>query len=130
MGFMTENVQAALLAIPMELAKIGDELQTGLQETHGGQRIDAARFVDVGRAPLLWGDRCRLVGWSLRPGAAPASVTLRNGRDDSAEIVACIDLADVAVTVGLPGAGVAVGEALWATVDGDVTGVVYLGVVD
>jgi hypothetical protein len=128
--FMTENVQAALLALPMELQRIGAELSTGLAEFHNGQRVDAARYVDVRRAPLLWGDRCRLVGWSLRPaGVEPASVTLRNGRDDSAEVVAVIELGDTAQTAWL-GGGIAVGEALWADVDGTVEGAVYLGVVD
>lgn len=128
---VTDNLQAAILALPMELDRIGANITKGLSEFHEGQRITAARYVDVARAPLLWGDRCRLVGWSLRAGGIePASVTLRNGRDDSDEVVAVVDLGDVAQTVWLGPGGVAVGEALWATVDGSVEGAVYLGVVD
>lgn len=133
--FMSENIQAALLSLPMELQRLTTELKAGLQETHAGQRIDAARYVDVGRAPLLWGDRCRLVGWSLREAGdlpdSPASITLRNGRDDTAEVVAVIDLAAGGhETRWLGPGGVAVTEALWATVEGTVEGTVYLGVVD
>jgi hypothetical protein len=66
-------------------------------------------------------------------GSAPARATLRNGRDDTSEVVAVIDLAaGQAQTVGLPGSGVAVGEALWLDVDeGDqLQGAVFLGAVD
>ena len=132
--FMTENVQAALLSLPMELERMGAKLQTGLAEFHNGQRLDAARYVDAGRAPLLWGDRCRIVGWSLVEDAeapAPARLVLRNGRDDSAEVVAVVDLdASSSSTQWLGPSGVAVGEALWATVTGSVAGAVYLGAVD
>lgn len=131
---VTENLQAAILALPMELERIGANITQGLSEFHEGQRITAARYVDVARAPLLWGDKCRLLGWSLRSTGGPAQITLRNGRDDSAEPVALVDLAaDASSNQQLAGgSGVAVGEALWLqkTGAGELAGVVYLGVAD
>lgn len=129
--FMTENLQAAILALPLELERIGAQIAAGLAESHAGQRIDAARYVTV-KPGALWGGKCRLAGWSLRStGEGPAAVTLRNGRDDSDDAVAVITLATTgaAQTIWLDG-GVTVTEALWASVTGAVEGVVYLAVVD
>lgn len=130
-----ENVQAALLAIPMELARITNELQAGLQEFHNGNRITGARYVPLTRGNLLNAGPGRLVGWSLRlEGAGPMTVYLRDGRDPSAEAVAVVELGvdlDRGTAWMGPG-GVSFGEALWLDAQGvgEVEGAVWLGAVD
>jgi hypothetical protein len=128
----SQNVQAALLAIPMELQRITSELQAGMAEFHNGTRLTAARYVDVGRR-LAWGGAGRLVGWSVRAEGGAVTLTLRNGRDDSGEIMAVVQL-DAAnpATVWLGPGGVAFGEALYLDVTGpgQLVGAVWIGAVD
>lgn len=127
-------MQAALLAIPMELARISSELKAGLAEFHNGSRLTAARYIDVNRGPMAWGGTGRLVGWSVRnAGAEAATLTLRNGRDASDEALAVVELAaGEAQTVWLGPGGVHFGEALYLEVSAgaELVGAVYLGAVD
>lgn len=130
---MTENVQAALLSLPMELDRIGAKVAAGLGEFHNGQRITAARYVDVGRRLVSTGSG-RLVGWSVRNAHATdtVTVTVRNSRDASGDVMATFALdAGEDSTVWLGPGGVDFGEALYLEVDGgQLVGAVWLGVVD
>jgi hypothetical protein len=133
---MTENVQAALLSLPMELERMGAKLASGLSEFHNGNRLTAARYVDVSRRLVSTGSG-RLVGWSLRNSHATdvATVNIRNSRDASGDIVATLALSggeDSSIWLG-PG-GVDFGEALYLDVTGpgagSLVGAVWLGAVD
>lgn len=133
---MTENVQAALLSLPMELDRIAGKLSAGLAEFHAGNRLTAARYVDVSRRLVSTGSG-RLVGWSLRNthAADPLVVTVRNSRDASGDVVATLGLsAGQSSTVWLGPGGVDFGEALFLDVTGagalSLVGAVWLGVVD
>jgi hypothetical protein len=133
----TDNLAEHLGAI---LARDGerwrDEYRASMAQFAAGVRLQAARPVAIGATPqkLLWGGSCRLVGWSLRAASGTATLTLRNGRDDAADIVATVTLSadGVTDTRWLAPGGVSVTEALWATYTGagTVTGAVYLGAVD
>ena len=134
--FMTENVQAALLSLPMELDRIAGQLSAGLAEFHNGSRLKAARYVDVNRRLVSTGTG-RLVGWSLRNSHAAdlLTVNVRNSRDASGDIVATLSLsAGEGSTVWLGPGGVDFGEALFLEVTGpgalSLVGAVWLGAVD
>ncbi len=134
--FGSENVQAAILALPMELERIGARMTAGLAEFHNGQRLTAARYVDVGRRLVSTGSG-RLVGWSMRNAHATDSltVTVRNSRDASGDVVATLGLGGgQGSTVWLGPGGVDFGEALFLDVTGagagSLTGSVWLGAVD
>jgi hypothetical protein len=127
-----EKLQTALLAVPMEMQRIAQELRAGLAEFHNGTRITGARYVPVSRQ-LAWGGSGRLVGWSVLAVDGPVTVQLRDGRDASADVVAIIDLvAGESETMALSGGGVAFGEALYldASGAGRLVGAVHLGAVD
>jgi hypothetical protein len=127
-----ENIQAALLAIPMELQRITHELQAGLAEFHNGTRLTAARYVPTTRA-LAWGGSGRLVGWSVRATGGPVTVLLRDGRDSSGDVLAVIDLVDGEhETVSIGAGGIAFPEALFLDRSGAgvLDGAVWIGAVD
>lgn len=133
-----DNWQAAMLAVPMELAKISTDMQRGLAEFANGQRIDAARSVGVARR-LAWGGSGRLVGWSLlNTGAGAVRLTFHDGRGPDGDLLGVVVLAaGQAVTTATPGSGLHFGEALWlqvtlsgGAVDADLIGAVWLGAVD
>jgi hypothetical protein len=133
---MTENVQAALLSLPMELERMGAKMSAGLAEFHNGSRLTAARYVDVSRRLVSTGSG-RLVGWSVRNAHASAvlTVNVRNSRDASGDVVATLSLlAGEDSTVWLGPGGVDFGEALFLDVTGDgagsLLGSVWLGAVD
>ena len=128
-----ENVEAALLALPMRLEELHSSLQAGLAQFAGTQRIDAARYLPAGGRALATNGRARLVGWSVRARGGPVSVVLRDGVDAGGEVVAVIDVpADQSQTVPLPGAGVACPNGLFIerTGAGTLEGAVWLGAVD
>lgn len=137
--FMTENVQAALLALPMELDRIAGQMASGLSEFHNGNRVTAARYADVTRRQVSNG-RGRLVGWSMRNSHAtdPLTVTIRDSRDAAGDVMATFTLAAGAGSTHQLGvAGVSFGEGLFldvtgpaAAVAGSLVGAVWLGVVD
>lgn len=130
--FMTENIQAALLSLPLELQRMSAELQAGLAQSHAGNRLTGARPVDVTRR-LAWGGPGRLVGWSIRADVGAVTLTLRNGRDSTGEVLGTVELAtDQSHTVWMGPGGVDFGEALFLDVTGAGTlvGAVYLGAVD
>ena len=129
---MRENIQAALLALPMELERIRSELQAGLSQFHNGNRVTGARYLPANR-PLVSGGNGRLVGWSVRAAGGPVSLTLRDGRDGAGDVVAVLELAaGEDSTETLPGGGVSFGEALSAEVTGGgaLQGAFYVGAVD
>jgi hypothetical protein len=127
----SENLAAALLAIPMELERVRTSLEAGLAESHAGTRLEGARYLPVDRK-LAWGGKGRLVGWSVRTVDAPVTVILRNGRDEGSEPIAVIDLGpDQAQTIWLGPTGVFFGEALYLDrTGGDLQGAVWIGAVD
>ena len=47
-----EKLQAALLSIPLELARITHELKAGLQEFHNGLKVPGGRYVELDAAHL------------------------------------------------------------------------------
>lgn len=130
--FGTENLQAAILALPMELQRITSELRAGLAEFHNGTRITGARYVGVTRR-LAWGGSGRLVGWSVQAVDGPVRCVLHDGRDASGDVLAIVDLVDTESDCQWFGpGGVAFGEALYLDVTGagTLTGSVWLGAVD
>ncbi|MFP5372398.1 MAG: hypothetical protein ACLGI3_16845 [Actinomycetes bacterium] len=133
-----ENVTAAVLAVPMELAKISTDLQRGLAEFANGQRVTAGRAVGVARR-LAWGGSGRLTGWSLlNGGTGTVQLTFHDGRGPEGDLLGVVVLAPGEdVTAATPGPGLHFGEALWlqvtlsgGAVDVDLIGAVWLGAVD
>lgn len=131
--FMTENVQAALLSLPMELERLGAKLATGLSESHNGQRVTAARPLHIRASPKLWNGSGRLVGWSIFAHGA-VQVVIRDGRDADADPVAVAKLAaGQSETIWLGPGGISMGEGVYLDVAPGVEsieGAVWLGVVD
>jgi hypothetical protein len=115
-----------------EGARVRAELAAGLQQTVNGLRVTAGRPAPFLPNALNSTARGRLVGWSLRETAGnPATVTLYNGRDTGADVLAVIPLTANAGATLLPGSpGVSFGDGLYAAVSGAVTGALYFGAVD
>lgn len=130
-----ENVTAAVLAVPMELAKISTDLQRGLAEFSNGVRVTAGRAVPITRR-LISNGSGRLTGWSLlNDGAGTVRVTFHDGRGPEGDLLAVVVLAaGEDVTAATPSPGLHYGEALWAEVTApeadDLVGAVWLGAVD
>lgn len=131
------NLEAALLAIPMELERIRAQLEAGLAETHNGLRIQGARYLPVGGRPEAWNAAGRLVGWSVHnPAPYPVIVYLRDGQDTFGDrVVGIIDLdAGETQTVSLGGPGVFFTAGLYldrqAEGNQPLVGAVYIGVTD
>ena len=130
--FGTDHLQAAILALPMELQRITSELRAGLAEFHNGTRITGARYIGVNRR-LAWGGTGRLVGWSVQATGGPVRCLLRDGHDESGDVLAVIDLVDTESDNQWFGpGGISFGEALYLDVTGAGTliGSVWLGAVD
>lgn len=128
----SENLAAAMVAVPMELERIRAELQAGLAQTHNGRTITGARYLPAGGRERAWGGPGRLVGWSVRAAGGAVGLTLRDGFHDNADVVAVIDVpAGESRTVHL-GSGVSFGEGLKLerTGAGTAEGAVFIGAVD
>jgi hypothetical protein len=115
------------------------EVAAGLAESRNGQRITGARLAPIYANTLAATTRGRLVGWSVReagdtltpPAPAAARVTIYDGRDSSADVLAVIQLgAGAADTQWLGPGGVSFGEAAFVAVTGTVAGSLYFGAVD
>lgn len=117
----------------LEGEKIRDQVRAGLKETRDSLRITAARYATLYPNSLHATSPGRLVGWSIREtsGAAPATVTIYDGREATANILAVVNLlAGVSSTIGLPGSGVSFGDGLYVAGTGAVAGALYFGAVD
>ena len=132
-GLSTDNVAAALLAVPMELQRITSELRAGLTEYHNGQRITGDRYIPAGGRAMAWGGAGRLTGWSVQAVGGPVKVLLRDGRTADGEVLAVIDLVEEeSDTQSLSRGGVAFPEGLYLDRSGAGTllGAVWIGAVD
>lgn len=128
-----ELIEKLAVAITRDGERWRDEYRAGMSQFANGVRLQAARPVILDRAKVLWGGPCRLVGWSIEGVGGAAKVRLRNGRDNTADVVATLSVtADGIVDTRWMGpGGLDVGEALYAdVVAGTVIGTVYLGAVD
>lgn len=111
--------------------RIRDEIRSGLAQTNNALRLQGARNRPIYPNSVAWAGSGRLVGWSIRGGAGGGVVTLHDGRDDSGEVLAVLNVAaDETSNHGLPGAGVSITEACFVKVTGSVSGSLYLGAVD
>lgn len=136
----TDQLIAAIEAIPVQFARMQDELAAGLQEFHNGQELRAARPLQIGATganTLAWAGPARLVGWSVRATDGPMTVLLRDARSDSGDILAAIELAaGQSQTVWLGPGGVSAGEGIYVQAvqavpaTGAIQGAIYLGSVD
>lgn len=127
-----ENLEAALLAIPLELERIRSELQAGLQETHNARPLEGARYLPAGGRGKAWSGHGRLVGWSVRAAGGAASVTLRDGDHDNADVIAVIDVpAGESRTAWFGPGGIDFGSLnLQRAGAGTVEGSIFIGAVD
>jgi hypothetical protein len=118
--------------VAQEGARVRAELAAGLAQTVNGLRVTAGRPQPLLPNALNSTARGRLVGWSLRETAgSPATVTVYNGRDTGADVLAVIPLAANAGASVLPGSpGVSFGDGLFVAVTGAVVGALYFGAVD
>lgn len=118
----------------LEMAGVRAEFRAGLTQTKDALRLTGARPVPmggIGSSRLLWGGPVRLVGWNLWASGGPVRVLLHDGRDTGADVVGVVDLAALEHDAQWLGAGVSLGEALYAEIvgTGTLTGAVYLGAV-
>lgn len=136
----TDQLVAAIEAIPLQFARMQAELTQGLQESHNGQLLLGARPLQVGATganTLAWAGPGRLVGWSVRATGGAMTVLIRDARSDSGDILAAIELAaGQAQTIWLGPGGVSFGEGIYVQAvqavpgNGAIQGAVYLGAVD
>lgn len=126
-----DNLEAIAASTQMAVEGMRAELEAGLAQFQSGLRIDGDRYVPASRQMLTNG-RARIVGWSLRAGAADVAATLHNGTDASGDVVAVLDLkAGTSSTTTLGRAGVACPAGVYLNVaTGSLTGAVHLGAVD
>lgn len=132
---LQDDLRDAIASIPLALERVQAELRVGLGEFHNGLRLQGARHVAVGAGgrALASAGSGRLVGWSLRAAGGAVTVTLRDGRDASGDVLAVLELADGATdTQWLGPGGVSFVEGLYVETDGDgaLTGAAWLGAVD
>lgn len=130
-----DEVAQALTALPMLLEKQRTELALGLQTFHNGLRLQGARPVQVGTGgrALAQAGAGRLVGWSLRAVAGAVSVTLRDSRDESGDVLAVVELpAGTSASQWAGPGGVSFGEGVRvvATGAGTLEGTLWIGAVD
>jgi hypothetical protein len=129
-----ENKEAAQVAMYMRLEQLLNELSAGLSESHNARPVDAARYLPAGGRKLAWGAPGRLVGWSVHAVDGPVTVYLRDGRDESSEEFAIVDLVEGETNAQWFGpGGVAFTEALYAhqaAGGGRLVGSWWIGAVD
>jgi hypothetical protein len=134
MGAVRANLEAMMAGTQMRVEELHANLEAGLAQFQGAQRIDGARYVDVAsRGGQLSNGRTRLVGWSVR-GVGATSANLRHG-DALGDVVAVIDLDPGAgrpsQTHTLTGPGVSLPAGLYVElISGQLVGAVHLGAVD
>ena len=122
--------------VVFEGERVRAELRAGLEETRNGQRIVGARPVPIPAGTNSFraaNGRGRFAGWSLREatGSAPATVTVYDGLDSTADPIATVVIPAGTSTnqpASLP--GVSFGDGVAVTVSGAVLGSLYFGVVD
>jgi hypothetical protein len=125
-----DKLQHLAATVALEGDRQRSAMAAGLQETIRGLRVDGARNRPVVPNQVNHNGSGRLFGWSLRATGSDATVTLHDGRDANADIVATftVQVAGPGSTVSLPGGGVGITEALFVEVSGGaITGAVWLG---
>lgn len=126
---MSTKEHDLLHLVALELKGIRESLAGPLAQWSNGARVEGARPLQLSRAavsPNLWNGGGRLLGWSLRvpaDAAGPATVTFRDG--DGGDLVGLAAIAVGATVTHYLGAGISVGQALYAEVTGPVVGVAY-----
>lgn len=124
-----------------ELEKVRAEIRAGLAETRNAMRVGGHRSAPLLPNALASTSGGRLVGWSIREtsGTNPVVVTLYDGRDVTADVLAVVPLpAGGAATASLGLPGVSFGDGLYvgtSTAPGSATagaaaGAVWFGSVD
>jgi hypothetical protein len=110
--------------------RIAAEIRAGLLETTNALRLQGSRNLPIYANTTAWRGPGRLMGWSVREtAAAPATVTLHDGRDSSGAVLGVLNLAaGEADTQPLP--AVSVTESLYVAVTGAVQGSIYFGATD
>jgi len=109
-----------------------DEIRAGFAETSDALAINGARVLPLDGRALALGNSgpCRVLGWSVRNnGAAPATLTLHDGRDAAADVTGtCVLAAGASHTSWFGPGGFAITDALFLEVaGGPLAGAVYLG---
>jgi hypothetical protein len=132
---LDEHLIDTLAQVPLELERLRNVTEAGLAQSHNSAPLTGARHLVAGPAgrAMAWGGAGRLVGWSVRSTGGASTVTLRDSRDTSGEIIAVINLvAETSETQCLPAPGISFGEGLNATVTGPgvLEGAYWLGAVD
>lgn len=121
----------------IDFVRWASQLQADLAASLGGVMLRGALPVPIGAAPggstRPLSSPGRVVGWSVleTSGAAPATVTVWDGREAGSKPLAYIHLASgLGETIWLGQAGISVTDALLIDISGTVEGVLYLGGVD
>lgn len=84
------NLEALAYSTQMAVEGMRADLEAGLAQFIGAQRIDGARYSPLDRTI---NGRGRLLGWTMRAVTGPAIVNIRNGTSiDAPDIVATISL--------------------------------------
>lgn len=126
---MSKDAELLANTVALELAQLRELIAGPLSQWSNGLKVDGARPLQLSRAavqPNLHNGNGRLLGWSLlvpADGDGPGTVVLRDG--DGGDIVGQETVPAGASATRHLGAGVSVGQALYAEVSGPVVGVVY-----
>jgi hypothetical protein len=106
---------AASVVTQADLTRARVEASTA--ETLRGVRLDGALSRPIRINAEVFSNAGRLVGWSLRVANSDVTITFHDGHSaDGDPIATTVIKAGASDTVGLPGAGVAFVDALWAEV--------------
>jgi hypothetical protein len=133
-SLVQKTLERIVGAIERAEENVQNTVRAGLAETTGAVRLTGARVLPIYPNSLAWGGQGRLVGWSVRgttPDGSETTITVHDGRDDSAPILATVTVAaGKAATVWLGPGGVTITEACFVKVTGSLAGSLYLGAVD
>lgn len=127
---INDHLAEALTEVQLRSA----EIAAGLAQWQNGNRLTAARPLQVNGHPRLWGGSGRLVGWSVYAKGGPVEVLIRDSRVTGAgDVLGGFNLVDgEGDKLWLGPGGVSFGEGIFLekTGAGALQGALWLGAVD
>lgn len=136
MGIIDNKINERVAEALLEVQRHTAEVAAGLAQWQNGNRLNAARPLQINGHGRLWGGRGRLVGWSVIADAGPVRVFVRDGREaGNGDVLAVIDLqATESETVWLGPGGISAGEGVFLDLQSGslaaLKGSIWLGAVD
>lgn len=136
---MGNPIEGALDRVVAAVDRAGEKwhnaIRAGMTETRNANRIRGSRNQPIASGGRLATGVGRLAGWSLRSSGGAATVTIYDGIDATADVLAAIALAPNGEPLGTAQAfmgpsGPSFAEGIFVVITGTVVGSLYFGVVD